>query len=311
MLFDPGEGTQRRMRPRRNERARRATGISSPTSTATTARRARRRAADRPGRGRTSRHGRLSRERHHLLAAAAARGGWFGDTEVIAERPIAGDEGHDRDHAVAGMSAQRLSHRVEAYGYRIEEPDGLTMLPERLAAYGVARAARRHAPARRAGDRAGRTYGHAGRVQHAARGAEGGLHHGHPPMRRRSPPLAEGVDLLVIESTFLGRGTRGWPRTTATSPPPRPGGSRPRAGVRHLVLTHFSERYPAEDERRFTEKARRGLRRRHRPGERPRPRPDALPRSPGRCRGARVIAALPGRRNLRSPEFRRRPGSGR
>jgi ribonuclease Z len=66
--------------------------------------------------------------------------------------------------------------------------------------------------------------------------------------------LASGVDMLVIESTFLnedsplaarfGHLTAGQAGRVAAD-----------AGVRHLVLTHFSERYRAEDEHRFEDEA--------------------------------------------------------
>ncbi|CAM5574092.1 Ribonuclease Z OS=Streptomyces albaduncus OX=68172 GN=rnz PE=3 SV=1 [Streptomyces griseoloalbus] len=36
------------------------------------------------------------------------------------------------------LEARRLSHPVEAYGYRLVEPDGRRMPPARLAAHGIA-----------------------------------------------------------------------------------------------------------------------------------------------------------------------------
>jgi ribonuclease Z len=62
--------------------------------------------------------------------------------------------------------------------------------------------------------------------------------------------LADGVDLLVIESTFLDEDTG-----LATEHGHLTAGQAARlardAGVRHLVLTHFSQRYtdPEEFER--------------------------------------------------------------
>lgn len=138
VLFDPGEGTQRQM-----VRA----GVSAHDVNAICL---------------THFHGdhclgvpgvvqRIARDRvEHAVSAVFPRSGteyWrrlrhatlFNDTRVIAERPVAGDV---QEVAVDGapftVTARRLCHSVESYGYRIEEPGGVTMLPDRLAAYGVA-----------------------------------------------------------------------------------------------------------------------------------------------------------------------------
>jgi ribonuclease Z len=67
-------------------------------------------------------------------------------------------------------------------------------------------------------------------------------------------PLADGADLLVIESTFLdaeARLAKEYGHLTAR----QAGRIAADAGVRRLVLTHLSERYGEEDEPRFTEEA--------------------------------------------------------
>jgi ribonuclease Z len=67
-------------------------------------------------------------------------------------------------------------------------------------------------------------------------------------------PLADGADLLVIESTFLDTDSalaEEYGHLTAL----QAGRVAADAGVRRLVLTHFSERYGAEDEPRFAEEA--------------------------------------------------------
>ncbi|OEV02707.1 ribonuclease Z [Streptomyces oceani] len=135
------------------------------------------------------------------------------------------------------LSARQLSHPVESFGYRLEEPDGLRMLPERLAGYGIS------------GPDVGRL-----RREGALRGVT--LEQVSVPRRGQRfafvmdtrmcagvEELAEGCDLLVIESTFLdedatlagehGHLTAGQAGRVAAD-----------AGVRHLVLTHFSQRYP-------------------------------------------------------------------
>ncbi|MEU3861890.1 ribonuclease Z [Streptomyces sp. NPDC028722] len=142
------------------------------------------------------------------------------------------------------VEARRLSHPVESYGYRLVEPDGRRMLPDRLAALGV------RGPdvgvlqrAGRVGDVSLEDVSEVRRGQRFAFVMDTRLCDG-------VHALAEGCDLLVIESTFLdedealavehGHLTAGQAARVARD-----------AGVRHLVLTHFSQRYtdPEEFER--------------------------------------------------------------
>jgi ribonuclease Z len=164
----------------------------------------------------------------------------------LREEPVTGD-GPLATTPAFTLSAVRLSHPVESYGYRLDEPDGRRMLPDRLAAHGI-------------------TGPDIGRLQRE--GTLRGI-----PLADVSEPrpgqsfafvmdtrlcpgvtaLATGCDLLVIESTFLdedaalatahGHLTAGQAAATARD-----------AGVRHLVLTHFSQRYP--DVARFAAQAR-------------------------------------------------------
>ncbi|MFJ6543379.1 ribonuclease Z [Streptomyces sp. NPDC091385] len=134
------------------------------------------------------------------------------------------------------LEARRLSHPVESYGYRLTEPDAVRMLPDRLAAHGIA------GPdvgrIQREGALRGVTLEEVSEIRRGQRFAFvmdtrlcDGVH-----------ALAEGCDLLVIESTFLdedvrlaeehGHLTAGQAAAVARD-----------AGVRHLVLTHFSQRY--------------------------------------------------------------------
>ncbi|MFI9610771.1 ribonuclease Z [Streptomyces sp. NPDC052023] len=167
----------------------------------------------------------------------------YRETVRIAEEPV------DRDGVLASsasysLEARKLSHPVEAYGYRLVEPDGRRMLPERLAAHGI------NGP-------------DVGRIQRE--GVLGGVTLEEVSEVRRGQrfafvmdtrlcdgvyALAEGCDMLVIESTFLdedvelaeehGHLTAGQAARVAAE-----------SGVRHLVLTHFSQRYgePEEFER--------------------------------------------------------------
>ncbi|MER7179931.1 ribonuclease Z [Streptomyces hyaluromycini] len=160
----------------------------------------------------------------------------YRETVGITEAPVDADG----DLAVTPsytLQARKLSHPVESYGYRLTEPDGRRMLPERLAAHGV-------------------TGPDVGRIQRE--GVLGDVTLDEVSEVRRGQrfafvmdtrlcdgvhALAEGCDLLVIESTFLdedarlaaehGHLTAGQAAAVARD-----------AGVRHLVLTHFSQRYP-------------------------------------------------------------------
>ncbi|WP_316773243.1 ribonuclease Z [Streptomyces sasae] len=164
----------------------------------------------------------------------------YRETVGITEAPVDADG----DLAATGsytLDARKLSHPVESYGYRLVEPDGRRMLPERLAAHGI-------------------TGPDVGRIQRA--GVLGDVTLDEVSEVRRGQrfafvmdtrlcdgvhALAKGCDLLVIESTFLdedaglaeehGHLTAGQAAAVARD-----------AGVRHLVLTHFSQRYPEPEE---------------------------------------------------------------
>ncbi|MEV7283911.1 ribonuclease Z [Streptomyces sp. NPDC093252] len=164
----------------------------------------------------------------------------YRETVSLTEAPV----DTDGDLAVTPaytLQARRLSHPVESYGYRLVEPDGRRMLPERLAAHGI------QGPDIGRIQRAGALHGVGlDQVSEVRRGQRfafvmdtrlcDGVH-----------ALAEGCDLLVIESTFLdederlaveyGHLTAGQAARVARD-----------AGVRHLVLTHFSQRYPDPEE---------------------------------------------------------------
>jgi ribonuclease Z len=136
------------------------------------------------------------------------------------------------------LEARRLSHPVESFGYRLVEPDGRRMLPERLAEHGI-----------KGPD--------VGRIQRD--GALGGISLDEVSEVRRGQrfafvmdtrlcegvdALAEGCDLLVIESTFLD----GDHQLAVDHGHLTAGQAGRDAGVRHLVLTHFSQRYSDPDE---------------------------------------------------------------
>lgn len=164
----------------------------------------------------------------------------YRETVALTEAPV------DADGPLAvtpayTLDAHRLSHPVESYGYRLTEPDGRRMLPDRLAAHGI-------------------TGPDVGRLQRE--GSLGGVPLDEVSEVRRGQrfafvmdtrlcpgvhTLAEGCDLLVIESTFLDED-----EALATDHGHLTAGQAARvardAGVRHLVLTHFSQRYSEPEE---------------------------------------------------------------
>jgi ribonuclease Z len=139
-----------------------------------------------------------------------------------------------------GLEVRPLLHRIETYGYRLVEPDGRTLLPDRLAEAGIA-----------GPDIA--------RLQQEGRLGSIRLDDVSVPRRGQSfafvmdtapcagaEALADGVDVLVAESTFSNDDavlaaqylhlTAGQAGTLASN-----------AGAGTIVLTHFSSRYSDVD----------------------------------------------------------------
>ncbi|AVZ72943.1 ribonuclease Z [Streptomyces lunaelactis] len=165
----------------------------------------------------------------------------YRETVALSQEPVSGDGAVLARTAAYTLEARRLSHPVESYGYRLIEPDGRRMLPEKLAAHGI------KGPdvgrLQREGEVNGVTLHEVSEARPGQRFAFvmdtrlcDGVH-----------ALADGCDLLVIESTFLdedeqlasdhGHLTAGQAARVARD-----------AGVRHLVLTHFSQRYSDADD---------------------------------------------------------------
>ncbi len=242
-LFDPGEGTQRQMVH---------AGVSAGDITRICV---------------THFHGdhclgvpglvqRLSLDRvpHPVIAhypasgadffARLRRASAFHETADLREGPVSAD-GVVATGPFGTLQARRLDHPVEAFGYRLEEPDGRRMLPDRLAAEGVAGpdVSRLQREGRIEVDGRVVVLDDVSEVRHGQRFAF--------VMDTRLCPavldLAHAADLLVIESTFLdadadlaaayGHLTAGQAARVAAE-----------AGVRRLVLTHFSQRYEDPDD---------------------------------------------------------------
>lgn len=166
----------------------------------------------------------------------------FHETVELRPEPIAGPGGLKAADAPFALRAVELSHPVESFGYRLDEPDGRRIRPELLAAHGLA------GPA-------------VGRLQREGAvtlddGSTVTLEQVSEPRPGQSAAfvmdtrlcdgvaeLAEGVDLLVIEATFLeadARLARDHGHLTAAEA----ARTAAEAGARRLVLTHFSQRYP-------------------------------------------------------------------
>ncbi|MFD5747524.1 ribonuclease Z [Streptomyces sp. NPDC127033] len=163
----------------------------------------------------------------------------YRETVALTEAPVTGDGVLAHTPAYT-LDTRKLSHPVEAYGYRLTEPDGRRMDPAGLAAHGIA------GPdvgrLQREGVLNGVTLEQVSDVRRGQRFAF--------VMDTRLCDgvfaLAEGCDLLVIESTFLDEDER-----LATDHGHLTAGQAGRvaaeSGVRHLVLTHFSQRYSDPD----------------------------------------------------------------
>jgi ribonuclease Z len=238
LLFDPGEGTQRQLL---------LAGIPSSALTRILL---------------THFHGdhclglpgvvqrlSLDRVRHPVTAHYPASGqeyfdrlrraSVFHDVTDLRPAPVTGD-GPVATGAFGTLEARRLDHPVEAFGYRLVEPDGRRMLPDLLARAGVA------------GPDVGRllrdgTLDVGGRTVRladvsVARPGQRFAFVMDTRMCAAVPALAEGADLLVIESTFLHEDAalaRQYGHLTAR----QAATVAAEGGVRRLVLTHFSQRY--------------------------------------------------------------------
>ncbi|WP_024802388.1 ribonuclease Z [Nocardia sp. BMG51109] len=244
LLFDPGEGTQRQML---------YAGVSAASITCI---------------GITHFHGdhclglpgvlarlNLDRVAHPVdVCFPAADSDYFERLSQVVPRyrdpglrshPIPDDGPVPLPDAPFRLEAVALSHRVATFGYRLAEPDGRRMLPEKLAAHGIS------GPDIGRLQRAGELRLPGGRVLtldevSTVRRGQRFAFVMDTRMCSGVEELAQDADMLVIESTFLdadavlahdfGHLTAAEAARVAEA-----------AGVRTLVLTHFSQRYPDLD----------------------------------------------------------------
>ena len=145
------------------------------------------------------------------------------------------------------LTALPLRHSIETYGYRLAEPDARRMVPALLAEHGIS------GPAVGELSRTGRLGAVTLEQVSTVRPGQSFAFVMDTGLCDNVYALAAGVDVLVIESTFLaadaelaaqvGHLTAGQAAAVARE-----------SGVRLLVLTHFSQRYP--DPTRFLDEAR-------------------------------------------------------
>jgi ribonuclease Z len=164
----------------------------------------------------------------------------YHDVGRWAPHPIEASGEIDRTPAWT-LSARALDHGVPTFGYRLQEADQRTMLPDRLAALGVA------GPAIRRLIADGRLELPGGTVTldevSAPRPGQGVAFVMDTRMCDAAIELARGADLLICESTYLAADAdkaRDHGHLTATEAAT----IAREAGARLLVLTHFSQRYP-------------------------------------------------------------------
>lgn len=170
----------------------------------------------------------------HLLGAT------LGDFRIEIRRHPASGAGVAVDGERYSLRHEPLRHKVDTLGWRVDEPDGRRMLPERLAALGV------EGP-------------DVGRLQREGSIEAGGRRVGLDEVSEHRPgrsvavvmdtawcdgalALADGVDLLVCESTFLSSEEE-LAAVAGHLTADQAGRLAAEAGARRLVLTHFSRRY--------------------------------------------------------------------
>ncbi|MEU4558925.1 ribonuclease Z [Actinoplanes sp. NPDC023936] len=169
---------------------------------------------------------------------------YWDNAEIV---PLPVSAGFAVETSAGRLTALPLRHSIEAYGYRLTEPDSRRMLPALLAQHGIS------GPAVGDLQRTGRLGGVTLDQVSTVRPGQSFAFVMDTGLCDNVYALADRVDMLVIESTFLaedaamaaqvGHLTAGQAAAVARE-----------SGVRTLVLTHFSQRY--QDPSRFLEEAR-------------------------------------------------------
>jgi len=163
----------------------------------------------------------------------------YHDVSHIRPCPIE-DAGKQWDDGKLELHTARLDHGVETFGYRLQEKDGRTMLPDELAKRGVK-------------GRAIKDLIQQGELEIDGKRVTLDECSVHKPGQSMAFvmdtrlcdgafELAENVDLLVCESTYLSSETRE-ARDHGHLTAKQAATIAKESGARRLVLTHFSQRY--------------------------------------------------------------------
>lgn len=165
----------------------------------------------------------------------------FLDKAKIAPSPMS-TEGRIASTPAFTLEARRLEHTVESWGYRLVEPDGRRMLPEKLAEHGIRGPMVRNLIEQGSISIDGRTVG----VEEVSEARPGQVFAFIMDTRfcAAAVGLAAGADLVVAESTYLSEQQQ---EATERGHMTAQDAARiaKEAGARRLVLTHFSQRYPS------------------------------------------------------------------
>jgi ribonuclease Z len=164
----------------------------------------------------------------------------FYDAADIKEEPVT-EDGLIAEGRFGRLEAYRLDHGIDSFGYRLVEPDGHRMLPEKLQQHGI------QGPQVRVLQQQGELNGVQLEDVSEPRKGQKFAFVMDTRMCDNIYELADQVDMLVIESTYLARDTKlagdhGHLTAQQAARVARD------CKVRKLVLTHFSQRYedPAE-----------------------------------------------------------------
>lgn len=166
----------------------------------------------------------------------------FDENVDIKKRPVA-EEGLVDPGPPLSLVARRLDHEPEALGWRLEEPSGRTMLPDKLAAAGVS------GPDVGELERSGsiEVGGRVVRLEDVSVHRPGQVFAFimDTALCDAAFELAAEADLVVCEATFANAEAhlaKDYRHLTAS----QAGRIAAEAGAKRLVIAHFSQRYPDE-----------------------------------------------------------------